>query len=299
MVTFDLSNAEFDLFLKIEALRHKMRFHMVLEYTSYRDFLRDELAERISRNPAYSLRAMALQLGITGSSLCEVLKGRHHFSTERAGEIAESMGLDPQEAQYFILLVQHERAKKEDARQRLAERIEGIRAQRKSSVDLSLDHFRMISDWYHYGIRALTELEGFRFTPANVARKLGITIIEAEAAIDRLLKLELLEPEPGRPGRYRKAKGNLKAQSVAPNVALRKYHRQLLEKALESIEGQEPGQRLLQTQVLALSPEDLPEADRLTDEYFAQIAALSKKSRRKTEVYCLGSQLFRVSREGK
>jgi uncharacterized protein (TIGR02147 family) len=272
---------------------------MVLNYRSYRDFLRDELAVRITRNPAYSLRAMAQQLGIPGSSLCEVLKGRHHFSSERAGEIAESLGLDPQESQYFILLVQHERAKRDEARARLAARIDEIQSRKKQAVDLSLDHFRLISDWYHYAIRALTELEGFRFTPANVARKLGISLVEAEAAIHRLLKLELLEEDPAKPGRYRKTAGNLRAQSVAPNTALRKYHRQLLEKAIASIETQNPDERLLQTQILAFSPEQLEEADRLTDEYFAKMSALSEKAPRKTAVYCLGSQLFRVSQNGK
>jgi hypothetical protein len=59
--------------------------------------------------------------------------------------------------------------------------------------DLSLEVFRTLSDWYHLPILELTNVSSFELTPVSAAKALGISTAEAEAAIERLLRLELLE----------------------------------------------------------------------------------------------------------
>ncbi|MGE0617107.1 MAG: hypothetical protein AB7P04_15865 [Bacteriovoracia bacterium] len=46
----------------------------------YRELLKAALAQRIQKNPAYSLRAFARDLGISPGHLCEVLSGKHRLS---------------------------------------------------------------------------------------------------------------------------------------------------------------------------------------------------------------------------
>jgi hypothetical protein len=57
---------------------------------------------------------------------------------------------------------------------------------------LSLDAFQVISDWHHFAILELGSLKGFRITAANVAKDLGLHLEVATAAIERLIRLELL-----------------------------------------------------------------------------------------------------------
>jgi uncharacterized protein (TIGR02147 family) len=114
-----------------------------------------------------------------------------------------------------------------------------------------------------------------------------------------LIRLELLEPHPTRKGAYRRTRGDLKAESPAPNQALRKYHRQLLERAIESLETQTPQEKLVQSQIVAMGTEQLKEADRLTEKYFAKISALAAASPKKTDIYHVGVQIFNLSKETK
>ena len=44
---------------------------------------------------------------------------------------------------------------------------------------LQMDTFRVISDWYHFGILELTYLKSFKSDPRWIAKALGITEIEA------------------------------------------------------------------------------------------------------------------------
>ncbi|MEK7692130.1 MAG: TIGR02147 family protein, partial [Bdellovibrionota bacterium] len=77
----------------------------VFQHSSYRPYLRSVLADRISRNPAYSLRSMASHLGMAPSSFSEVLKGRTGLSLQAAARIARKLGLSEDESEYFALLV--------------------------------------------------------------------------------------------------------------------------------------------------------------------------------------------------
>jgi hypothetical protein len=57
------------------------------------------------------MRALAQSLGIASSLVCEVLNGKHNLSADRALQVADRLGLSPEEASYFCLLVQFETTK--------------------------------------------------------------------------------------------------------------------------------------------------------------------------------------------
>jgi uncharacterized protein (TIGR02147 family) len=271
---------------------------VIYEHTSYRNFLKSVVAERITVNPAYSLRAFARRLGITQPFLTEIIKGRKNFSAEGALKVAKALELDPAQAEYFCLLVQLESAKDPHLKESTSEKLKQLNPRREVH-DLSVEFFRLIADWYHLVIRNLADTSDFDWNPLSIAKRLGITRIEAEAAIERLLRLELIERDPKRPTRYRKTKDYILAQSAIPNQALRSFHRQMLGKAVESLETQTPQEKIVGSETFAFSPRQLKEANRIIENCFQQMIGLSKSNRSKTEVYHLGIQLFNVTREGK
>jgi uncharacterized protein (TIGR02147 family) len=100
---------------------------MILEHTSYRNFLRSYLTNSTQKNPMFSMRAMARRLGLTGSQLSEVLNGKANFSFSRALRIARQLDLDDQEAEYFCWLVQMESESDPVGREMLTRQVELIR----------------------------------------------------------------------------------------------------------------------------------------------------------------------------
>ncbi len=65
---------------------------MFTQADSPRSFLRLEFERRLKRNPRYSLRAFARQIGLQPARLSYVLSGKHGLSRDAAALIASRLG---------------------------------------------------------------------------------------------------------------------------------------------------------------------------------------------------------------
>src|SRR5690242_18073900 len=99
---------------------------------SMRTHLLGELTHRKNRNPSYSLRAFARDLGVGVTTLSDYLAQKRSFSKKNLKKIIDNLGISPaMKNQFFI------------------ENRPGHRAQRSQVERLLLeeDTFRLISDW--------------------------------------------------------------------------------------------------------------------------------------------------------
>lgn len=195
---------------------------MIFEHRDYRSYLRAVFAERKGRNSSYSLRAYAKAIGLSPTAVSQLLRGSSGLSTKRALGVADRLGLSSQEAEYLTLLVEWESTESSERKSRLQERMNAL-SPRIPSHDLTIDHFQAISDWYHFAILEMLQVESVPFEPKAIAQYLGISTIEAEAAIERLERLELIESRaPGE--KPRRTVNRLLVASNAPSEAIRKYN---------------------------------------------------------------------------
>jgi uncharacterized protein (TIGR02147 family) len=272
---------------------------MLTNCSGYRTYLKETFADRIRRNPAYSMRAFASQIGIAPSMLSNVLNGKKHLSVVRAFSVAKNLGLQGEEADLFCLLVQLETTEDFSQKEALLARIKAIRPE-SNTKDLSLDVFKSIADWTHVTILALLDLRAFATAATDaVARKLGVSKIEAETALNRLVRLGLLA-RAGPTGPYRRAHHDtLVVRSGLPNKALREFHRSMLERAAASLEAQTNEEKIVGSETLAFAPDQLPEISRVIEECARKIHAIAEKSLKRSEVYHFGFQFFRVTQKEK
>lgn len=260
-------------------------------HQSYRTFLREVMAEKARRNPRFSLRAMAKALDLAPGYLSTVLQGGKNLSPEMALRVAKRLGLKAKEAEYFGLLVRWESAKAPEVREGLRDQLERANPRPHQQVrDLSVDHFRIISDWYHFGILAALELGEPPAKPRALAQALGVSLAEVEAALLRLERLEMVEKRPD--GEYAKTVAPPRVASFSPNEALRNFHRQTLAKAAESLDSQSPQEKVIGSETLAIDADQVEEFRALADEFFDRALALAAKGRKKDRVYHLGVQFF-------
>jgi uncharacterized protein (TIGR02147 family) len=264
----------------------------ILEHENYRTYLRNVMAEKASRNSRFSLRAMAKTLGVAPSFLSTVLKGDKNISFEMAANIAKKLGLNKNETVYFCLLVQKDSAKNPEVRESLLGRIRDANPDLQIN-DLSVEHFKIISNPLHFSILSATALSDFQATARNLAVALGEPQANVELALERLEMLEMIEKNDD--GFYRKIKANPRVVSQAPNQALRKFHKETLGKAIESLETQSPQEKVIGSETFTIGEDQIEDFRKLADEFFDRALALAKKSKRQDYVYHLGLQFFNLT----
>lgn len=269
---------------------------MVLEHKSYRAYLKALLADRIGKNPQYSLRAMARALGIPASHLSDIFKEKRNLSFDRAVQVAEKLGLLTRERDYLCALVQFENAKSPAARDELEKRLREFQGPHSQVTDLSLEAYRFLAKWQHAALYALMDTT-LSITDANVAQILGISIHEARDALTRLENLELVEKLEG--GGYQKIKNQVLVSSVAPHEALRRFHQSMLEQASKALETQTNDEKFVGSETFAFNPEDLPEARAAIEACMDKLVSISVRAKNKKAVYHAGVQLFRVGQTEK
>ena len=158
------------------------------ELKNPRHLLKQELAKRIEKNAHYSLRSFSKSLGISHTVLSLVLSGKRNLSKNAGMKIADSLGLTPLERTLFLMPTKKEKDKSENH----------LESHDQEYKLIDLDLFYLISDWVHYAILSLLDIDGFKLDQSWIAKRLGINQIQAKLAIERLVNLEIVIKENGK-----------------------------------------------------------------------------------------------------
>ena len=114
----------------------------------YQQRLREELMQKIDRNPRYSLRSFAVALGMDSSNVSQILSGKRSVSTKVIDRIFSYLELSAEEQKKFLESVIAEKEKRglmrksPQLRKRLSIIAESV--QSKSVHSIGLDQFRVI-----------------------------------------------------------------------------------------------------------------------------------------------------------
>lgn len=279
------------MFGEVVASSHQSCYktNMVLEHKDYREFLREILATRCQNNPRYSLRAFARDIGVSPSQLSEVLNSRYGFSKAASLDIAARLSLSAKEQGYFCALVESENTRSKAGREAAKEKVEKYQ---NDYNQIALDAFKVIADWYHMAILELIQMQSFQNDQKWIANYLGISTHEISVAIERLKRLELIQEEDG------KLKLKYALNSIANGVSsdsIKKFHRQILEKAMAAIQMQSVQERDLSSIILAFNSEDMGEAKAMIKKFRREFDSKFSKKKNKNSLYCLNTQFFRLN----
>jgi len=265
----------------------------IFEHKNYRIILKEVLSDRMKKNPAFSLRALAKSFECAPSTLSEVIKGKKNLSLESAQTISNKLSFKPEEAEYFSLLVQLEKTKNPEIKERILNSLMKINP-RQIKLSLDVDQFKFFSDWYHIAIIQMTFSEDGLLSPEIIANKLQINATDADLALTRLLRLKVLTIDQD--NRYRATKKNSIIESSAPNTALQKYHHQIWDKAKAAIEKQTNEEKFVGTETFSFDSEQMAEAKQILNDAFDKILALAKKGKKKKDVYTMGIHFFNLTK---
>lgn len=240
--------------------------------------LRDEFTLRCNSNPRYSIRSFARFLDVSHSSISLFMAGKRSFSKETAKKIATKLNLSPVETQILM--------KKNDP-------FLSSQASSNEEVDIDLETFSMISDWVHFAILSLLEIKDSKFDSTWLAKRLNIEKAQAQVAMERLIKLNLVKEVRGR---TKQTGSPIRLDNKVSTKATKNFQKQLLEKSLHSLETDPLDVRNHSSITMAIDPKSIPHAvERIKDfrrELFKELESFGTPS----EVYNLSVQLFPLTK---
>lgn len=234
------------------------------------EFLSSQMELRLRKNSSYSLRAFARDLGLAPSHLSGILKGSDSLSEKKAEEVSKKLKLKRGEKAFLLDLILASKGRTPQIREQATARVKQ-RKKFESYRRLKNDEFRLIADWYHAAIPELLAIRGFEASPETIAESLGITRSQADEALGRLERLKLISRDEN--GVWKPEPSATFVQTEIPSAAIRRFHRQILERAIESTLEGTPEERFMTATILALPESALREMNERINSIVAETYA--------------------------
>lgn len=257
----------------------------------YLHLLKEAYLERKKRNTRYSLRAFARQLDLSPSYVSLLFRGKRHLNPETASETARRLGWNGRQQKYFLSLLRYETALTDSDRELALRQLTRMKNSNLQFSTLEHDVFTLVSNWHYNAILSLLTLKNVRPSTGFIARRLGLEPEAAQAALERLLRLNLVRHERGL---WYATSNHLQVKST-PSAAIRRHHQEVLAKAGAALEQQSFDERDFSATTLTVDPARLPEVKKRILEFHKEMALLLEGDS-PSEVYQLSLQLFRLTR---
>ncbi|HUP56210.1 MAG TPA: TIGR02147 family protein [Bdellovibrionota bacterium] len=279
-------------------LFHEMR--RIYEYKSYREFLTDFYESRKRSSEKFTLRRFASMAGFHSAGFLKmILSGQRNLSHESIRKLATALELNKEETGHFTNLVLLNQATTTDEKKYYAEQLLRSREYRKLNPFKSAQ-YDFYTQWYCIVIRELVAFEEFVEDPAWIASAVEppISAREAQAALDLLLELELIERGPG--GRLAQTKRALTTGDEVDSASVSEFHRSMLQRAAESIDRFDSQERDISALTFGAGPKTARQVKELVQKFRKDLAEVLLASDEKAEeVYELGFQFFPLSRRAR
>lgn len=257
--------------------------HKEVKAPDFRFWLQQQFTERCKRNPKYSLRAFAQLLKMDASSISQIFCGKRQVSTKVISQACQILGATPSIQDNFI----------KNAKSKFKRSDASLPSKELPYELLAEDAFAVISDWYHFAILELINVNNFDQRPSWCARTLGISTTEAQIAIDRLVRLGLLRFDEQKLVRTNKLITNF-----APGMtssAHKNLQRKILQMAIDAIDHVESEKKDITAMTMAIDVQKLPQAKKLIAKFRRDLCAYLEDGEQ-TSVYQLAVQLYPVSK---
>lgn len=250
--------------------------------TDFRKFLQDEFLARSERNKQYSLRAFSKMLGIGSSDLSKLINLKRRATAKLIIRLANPLELSKAQVNHFL--------------KHVGSADSGVEAATQFR-DLNADVFRIVADWYHFGILELMKLPDFSQEPAWLAKRLGISSVAVNIATERLIRVGFLKVNTD--GTWSDGVGPTSMLSnFRSSQARRHLQEQILDLARAALQKVPITEREQSAVIMAIDSTRMSEAKALIDRFRRDmVALLAAPDAKKNRLAVLNLSLFPVNPE--
>lgn len=205
-------------------------------YTNYRTYLRDFYRFKKDSYRGYSYRKFSKAAGFNSPNMLKlVIDGHRNLTSTSLPKFIKGLGLVGQMAEYFRVLVKLNQAKTDNEQLEYFEKLKRLTPAAKKRK-INAESLRYLSHWLFPVIREMIHLPDFCDDPYWIARRLTgrASIKEINQALQFLIKNNFIVKNNGR---YETNDNMVLSSDEVKNLAIRNYHREMLNQARQSLES--------------------------------------------------------------
>lgn len=176
----------------------------IFEFENYRKFIENYI-KSLPQHGRGEVSRIADHLKVQTSLVSQILNGKKDFTIEQAHSLCSYLGLPTIDTDYFLLLVQAERAGTHDLKRYFKEKIKELREKSKQlsqrlrqDQDLTeVEKATLYSGWHYTAINLLTSIPGYH-DPDTLSKALNLPREKIVEALKFLVETGLCRSEGGR-----------------------------------------------------------------------------------------------------
>lgn len=175
----------------------------IFSFNSYKEFIKKQINDNSESRGYQSKLAEAARC--QKSYLSHILHSHHHLNPDQACGLALFWDLNNEETDWFLLLVDIERAQSESLKKRLREKLRYIKTARedlaprfkKPRIKVSEKEFFYYSSWHWSAIHIITSIPRYQTVEA-ISEKLGLPKSLVRDCLQNLEEIGLVKASNGR-----------------------------------------------------------------------------------------------------
>jgi len=210
--------------------------------------LRAKLEETKLRNPNWSMRAFAQRLGMSSGALSELMSGKRPMTLKTRRRIVERLQLSPFER-----------------REVMSDDLPPQDQKSSQYIEMDMDTFHMISDWWYFAILNLVKTVDFRPEIPWLVKRLGVSRTILKDAWERLFRLGYLHKNTH--GNVVRRHPKLTTRDEILSLSIRKAHLEDLKLIEKSVLDTPLDEREVTSMTLAMRKRDMPRAKELIRQF--------------------------------
>lgn len=267
----------------------------VYEYINYREFLGDYYKYQKSTAKRFSHRIWAAAAGFSASNFIKnVIDGKKDLGPSSIPKMVQACCMKKKEGEYFAFLVAFAKAKKDQEKTRLFQKISDIQNRRKVE-SLSEKQFRYYGKWYYPVVR---EIIVGKKVGTDLARLAAIVQPEISYsafanAVNELLKIGLIYIKDGY---YNQSSNLIKKDIGVISLAVRNYQADMLDHAKRVLRELPPEERSISSVTMKFSKDRYNDLANRVDEFRKELLQMAAGDDDSDTVYQVNFQLFPLSK---
>ena len=255
--------------------------------------LRQALARIQKKNRAFSRAALAKKLKVSSAFVSNLLNDKEKLPLERVADFGRALDMDTYAIEELKSSVIHQKLEKIDA---------GPRSSRGFKRKIEIEEFpekffSLLSNWKYVATLDLLTCDDFVQDTTWIASRLGISVRDAERAIDFLRSAGFLMEENGR---WKKNKAYTRFPTKASHPSIRAFHREMLNlvrlQMRTAVTQEDFDRRQVLGACLAINRDKLPLAKQRLQEVLVEIAEILGEGPC-TELYYLSNLMFPLTKD--
>jgi len=267
----------------------------VFEYSDYHEYLRDWIERERVRRAAFSYQWLANRAGLKSRSFLRLVSvGEKDLSKVSAIKVAQAMGLQGTQEEFFLVLVDLNNA--DDPREKAVhlERLKRIAPPSRRTI-LSVQQYELFETWWMIPLWEVACAGDWNADWKRLATQLEppITAAEAQHGVELLLDLGLLECKDGR---YERRETSLHTQEEVRSRAIRRYQDSLLEKARDALARIPSDSRHISTLTMGVDEEGYRRIQERVRAFRAEVVDIAQAQTAVDRVIQINLQMFPLTK---